>query len=188
MPAVVLDRPGPADYGEYYTRYTSCVPAGDLVEIMNDQISTLRDRLEPLGEAEAGFAYAPGKWTLREVIGHLTDTERVFSYRATAFSRGDDQPLPGFDQALWNPYGEYDAHSLADVLGEWISTRAATVALLRSMPAAALQRRGVASGKEITVLACLCIIAGHVHYHIDQLQTHYGVRAVTASNQIEVPS
>lgn len=181
MPAIVLTRPSPTDYAEYYSRYTQCVPDGNLVEVLQAQIDRLRAIIEPLDDAAASHAYAPDKWTIREVIGHLTDTERVFAYRATAFSRADAQPLPGFDQAAWNPHGEYESRRIDDILGEWIAARAATVALLRSMPAIALDRRGVASNYEITVLACVSIIAGHLEYHLDHLHTHYGLpRAATA--------
>lgn len=175
MPASVLVRPTSADYPDYFGRYISLVPAGDLVEIMTNQIATLRELLEPIGEEGAGYAYAPGKWTIREVIGHLTDTERVFAYRATAFSRGDAQSLPGFDQDAWLPFGKFDERPLVDLLDEFTDTRRSSLALLRGMPEEALNRRGVASGKEISVLACICNLPGHVNYHIDQLRRVYGV-------------
>lgn len=124
-------------------------------------------------EAKAGYAYEEGKWTIREVVGHITDTERVFTYRATAFSRGDSSPLPGFDQAEWTPRGEYNARSLAEVLAEWVATRDATIALVRAMPAAGLARHGVASGATLTALAALVIIAGHVEYHLRHLSEMY---------------
>src|SRR6476620_2194115 len=149
MPASMLARPSSADYPEYFGRYISLVPAGDLIEIMTTQIATLRALLEPVGEKGAGYSYAPGKWTVREVVGHLTDTERVFSYRATAFSRGDTQPLPSFDQVAWTPFGQYDSRTLADLLDEWTDTRRSTIALLRWMPDDGLARRGVASGNEM---------------------------------------
>jgi hypothetical protein len=177
MPESVLVRPASADYPEYFGRYISLVPAGDLVEIMTTQIATLRALLEPVGEEGAGYAYAPGKWTIREVMGHLTDTERVFAYRATAFSRGDAQPLPGFDQDAWLPFGKFAERSLVDLLDEFADTRRSSLALLRGMPTEALDRRGIASGKEISVLACICNLPGHVSYHIDHLQKHYGVGA-----------
>ena len=175
MPSTVLIRPTPADYAEYFSNYIRLVPAGDLVEIMKTQIATLHALLEPVGNEVAGSPYAPGKWTVREVVGHLTDTERVFSYRATAFSRGDENPLPSFDQAAWNPFGHYNDRSLAELLDEWTDTRNSSLALVRSMPTDALERRGVASGNEISVLSCICILAGHVNYHIGQLREHYRI-------------
>jgi hypothetical protein len=181
MPSSVLVRPTSADHAEYYSNYIRLVPAGDLVEIMASQIPALRALLEPVGDADAGRRYAPGKWTVREVVGHLTDTERVFSFRATAFSRGDAQPLPSFDQAAWNTHGGYDERTLSDLLDDWTDTRKSTLALVRSMPAEALARRGIASGNEISVLACISILAGHVNYHIDHLREHYGIGSAEAN-------
>ena len=177
MPASVLVRPSAADYPEYFGRYISLVPTGDIIDIMTAQIEALRALLEPVGEKGAGYAYAPGKWTIREVVGHLTDTERVFAYRATAFARGDAQPLPGFDQDKWMPFGKFDERKLADLLDEFSDTRRSSLALVRGMPEEALARKGVASGKEISVLSCICNIPGHVKYHLDHLQQHYGVGA-----------
>ncbi len=173
MPASVLDRPATDDYAAYYHRYIELVPPGDLVAILGAQRDELLALMAPISEAGAGHAYAPGKWTIREVIGHLTDTERVFAYRATAFSRGDAAPLPGFDQDAWMPYGEYQKRPLPDVVGEWRAVRDATIALLRSMPAAGLGRRGVASDNPVTVLAALTMVPGHVEYHLRQLRERY---------------
>ena len=177
MPSSILARPASADHAEYYTRYIGLAPAGNLVEIMAEQIATLRGLLEPLSETEAGRRYAPGKWSVREVVGHLIDTERVFSFRATAFSRADPQPLPSFDQVAWNAVGGYDERSLSDVLDEWTDARRSTLSLVKGMPEEALGRRGVASGNEITVLACISLLAGHVNYHIDHLRADYGIGA-----------
>ncbi len=175
MPSMILDRPGSGDHPDYFAKYIALIPPGNLLDIMNAQVSALRALLGGLDDSQAGHAYAPGKWTIREVVGHLIDTERVFSYRATAFSRADPQPLPSFDQATWLPLGEYDSRQLDDVLDEWADTRRSTLALLRSMPTEALARRGVASGKEITVLSCVSILVGHLVYHTRQLHEHYGI-------------
>ncbi|MEO5815620.1 MAG: DinB family protein [Gemmatimonadaceae bacterium] len=175
MPQTVLIRPAAGDYAEYYSNYIRLVPDGDLLDIMRTQIPTLHALLEPIGDEGAASTYAPGKWTVREVVGHLTDTERVFSYRAISFSRGDPNPLPSFDQAAWNPFGQYNDRSLADLLDEWTDTRRSSLALVRSMPVDALERRGVASGNEINVLSCICILAGHVNYHLGHLREHYRI-------------
>lgn len=177
MPATVTARPKAGDHGPYYTRYTDRLPAGDLVSIMREQIDQLNWLLRPLTDEQANFAYAADKWTIKEVVGHLTDTERVFAYRATAFSRGDTAPLPGFDQAAWNPHGQYRERSLPDLLDEWTATRRATIALVVGMPERALGNRGVASELELTVLAALAIVAGHVVHHLETLASDYGVRS-----------
>lgn len=173
MPVTVLDRPRTDDYAAYYQRYIELVPAGDLVAILTAQRDELLGMMAPIDETGAGHAYAPGKWTIREVVGHLTDTERVFAYRATAFSRGDSAPLPGFDQDAWLPYGGYRQRPLPDVVDEWRVVRDATIALLRAMPPEGLARRGVASDNPVTVLAALTMIPGHVEYHLRLLRERY---------------
>jgi hypothetical protein len=173
MPDRVMGRPAAGDYGDYYGKYMKLVPAGDLVEILRAQIGELGAILKPVTGAREGFAYAEGKWTIREVVGHLTDTERVFAFRATAFSRGDAQPLPSFDQDKWTPYGQYDKRPLKDVFAEWMDARNASISLLRGIPESGLSLRGVASGNPLTALAALVMLAGHVQYHIDHLKSDY---------------
>lgn len=176
MPASILQRPAVGDYFEYYARYIELVPAGALVDLSRQQIHDLRTLLQSLTDAQSQYRYAADKWSVREVVGHLIDTERVFAYRATAFSRCDPSPLPSFDQDAWTPLGEYDARSLASLLDEWEATRRASLALMEGMPSVALARHGVASDNHITVLACLCILHGHVQYHIATLGRDYLTR------------
>jgi len=175
MPPIVTARPTQSDHASYYARYIDRLPAGDLVTIMRKQIDELDQLLRPLTEQQAGFAYAPGKWTIKEVLGHLIDTERVFAYRALAFSRSDPSPLPGFDQDDWVPFGEFQERSLSDLLDEWIVTRRATIALTFGMPEAGLARRGVASNFEFSVLALLAIPPGHLIHHFDVLAERYHI-------------
>lgn len=176
MPAPLLQRPADADYFAYYARYIGLVPAGDLIDLSRQQIHDLRTLLHSLTDAQSQHRYAAGKWSVREVVGHLIDTERVFSYRATAFSRNDPSALPSFDQDAWTPYGEYDARSLPSLLDEWEAARRASLVLMEGMPAVALARYGVASENRISVLACLCILHGHVQYHIATLERDYLTR------------
>lgn len=173
MPQTIFARPASADHAPYYSAYTSGVPAGDILEIASAQIHELRSLLGHLTDEQSRFRYAQGKWSIREVIGHLTDTERVFSYRAMAFSRADAGALPGFDQVAWTPFGEYHERSLPDLLDEWETVRRASLALMRGLPPAALERRGIASNVEFTVLAALVIFVGHVSYHLELLKRDY---------------
>ena len=173
MPPIVLDRPQADEYAEYYGRYISRVPAGDLVAILTDQIQSLNALLRPLSPDQAGYRYAPGKWTIREVLGHLIDVERVFGYRAASISRGDPAPLPGYDQDQWLPMGEYDGRDMGEILDEWEAARRANIALLRAMPAKALDRRGIASGVEMSARALIHIPGGHQNYHVDFLRDAY---------------
>lgn len=175
MPAIVTARPTSSDHASYYGRYIDRVPAGDLVAILRAQIDQLDGLLRPLTAQQAAFSYAPGKWTIKEVLGHLIDTERVFAYRATAFSRADPAPLPSMEQDAWIPFGRYQERVLSELLDEWIATRRATIALVTGMPEEALSRRGVASDFEFTVLALLAIVPGHVIHHLDVLAERYHV-------------
>ena len=173
MPATIVQRPSPQEHAPYYRTYIDLVPAGDLVDILERQMGELRTLIKPVTDAQSLTRYAEDKWSVREVIGHLTDAERVFAYRATAFSRGDPAALPGFDQAEWTPMGGYHERPLADLLDEWEAARRATWWLMRSMPEGALVKRGVASDNEVSVLALLTIIPGHVRYHMTTLVRDY---------------
>jgi DinB superfamily len=173
MPATLFARPDAGENADYYNNYIRSVPAGDLLDIMAGQIATLSTLLSEVDAATAARRYAPGKWSLKEVIGHLTDTERVFAFRAMAFSRQEIAPLPSFDQAAWVAAANYDERTVPDLLAEWIATRQASLAMIRALPEAFLTRRGIASGVEFTVRAALCILPGHVAYHIQHLRTHY---------------
>ena len=173
MPSSVLSRPLVDEYAPYFARYISLVPAGDLVAVYERQLAELPALLARVGESGSTYRYAPDKWSIREVIGHLIDAERVFSYRATQFSRSDGRALPSFDQDVWTPLGEYDSRSLADLVEEWTAVRRSSSTFLRGLPSAALERRGIASEMEFSVLALLCLVPGHVQYHIDRLQTDY---------------
>ncbi|MCC6243391.1 MAG: DinB family protein [Gemmatimonadaceae bacterium] len=173
MPASIVERPAVDEFASYYGRYIGLLPDGDLISIADKQIDELTVLLAPLTSSQWRHRYAPGKWSVLEVLGHLIDTERVFAYRAMAFSRHDPAPLPAFDQAAWIPHGAYDARQPAEVLVEWIATRRASIAFMRGLPAHALASRGVASGLTFSVLAALCVPVGHVNYHVQRLHHDY---------------
>jgi len=170
-----VTRPDASEYAPYYGTYVGTVPEGDLLQILEDQHRDTQALLGGLSEAQALHRYAPGKWSVKEVVGHLTDAERVFSYRALRFARGDAKPLQGFDENAWVPPGKFDARPLADLAAEFAVVRRATVALFRSLDAAALERRGVASDNLVSVRALAYIIAGHERHHVDILHERYGV-------------
>ena len=129
--------------------------------------------LQPLSEQQAGYRYAPDKWTVREVVGHVIDTERVFSGRALHFARRDPAPLPGFDQDPWVVEARSDERTLRSLLAEMGAVRRSTLALFRSFPADAWEPRGTASDVEFTVRAVLFIIAGHELHHRRVLEERY---------------
>lgn len=171
--AARFDRPAPEECDAYYRRYIEKTPPGDFHEMLRRQAKEVADTFGPLTSAQAEFAYAPGKWTLTEVLGHLVDTERIFSYRALHMARQDPSALPGMDQEVWMASADYRGRSMADVLGEWMVVRASTIAMTEGLPAEAPSRRGVASEKPFTVRALLHIIPGHVAYHLDHLRENY---------------
>ncbi|HSH44504.1 MAG TPA: DinB family protein [Longimicrobiales bacterium] len=169
------ERPADGEYAAFYAPYVERVPDGDVVETLVRGGDEMRRLLGGLAETQAEHAYAPGKWTIKQVVGHVADSERVFAYRALRIARGDETPLPGFDEKTYAPAGEFGARSLSDLLDEFSAVRAATVALLRGFPPAAWSRRGTASGQPVTVRGLAWITAGHALHHRAILKERYGV-------------
>ena len=165
-------RPDADEFADFYGRYIALVPDGDIVS----RLETGFTALNALTPEQAGARYAPGKWSVLEVFGHLSDAERVFSYRALRFARGDPTPLPGFDENAWVPNADFGARDLRGVLNEWRSVRGATVTLFSSLSAEAWSRRGVASGNVVSVRALAYTIAGHELHHLKVLEERYGLR------------
>jgi uncharacterized damage-inducible protein DinB len=176
MPATLaIARPAPDEFFEYYGKYIDLVPGDDALPALRSQIVETARLLKPLDEAKALHRYAPGKWSVKEVVGHLSDAERVFAYRALRMGRGDATPLSGFDEKAYVPAGGFDARSLAEILHEFEAVRAASLALLQGMDREALLSRGTANGKEISVRALAWIMAGHELHHRGLLIDRYGV-------------
>jgi hypothetical protein len=167
------DRPDTSEYAAFYAGYIARVPDGDLVGALEANLEEFVRTIGAVAEVRGGFAYAPGKWTLKEVIGHVIDGERVFSYRAMWIARGDETPLPGFDEQAWVPQSGANDRTIADLLAELRAVRAATIALLRHLPADSVTRRGTASGNGVTVRALAWIIAGHPMHHLSILRERY---------------
>jgi hypothetical protein len=168
-----IHRPLPTEYAPYYQKYVQLVGAGDVLSILERQMDIALGIWGGLDEEKARHRYAPGKWSVKEVVGHLLDTERVFGLRALWFARGDPGPLPSMEQDEWVPNGGFDARPIADLAEEYRAVRRATLLLFRGLDAAALERRGVASGKEISVRAFPWLIAGHERHHLGILKERY---------------
>ena len=173
-----VGRPEPDEFPAHYAAYITSVPELDPVIVCAEQIEETATLLRSLSDTEAMYRYGRGKWSIKEVIGHLADTERIFSYRALRIARGDTTPLPGFDENVYVPAAKFDNRSLADLVGELRTVRAATLAMLRTFDADAWRRRGTASGKPITVRAIAFMIPGHERHHVEILRTRYGVGEV----------
>jgi hypothetical protein len=172
---VSIPRPGAGECSDYLIGYSSRVPDGPILETLAVQIQETAELLEGAGEGRGDHRYAPGKWTVKEVIGHLADSELVFTYRALRFARGDSTPLPGFEQDDWVPRAGCGERTLAEMEELLRRARALSLALFSSFPDEAWGRRGVAAGAEIVVSAFPWIIAGHELHHVAVLRERYGL-------------
>jgi len=170
-----IPRPNPDEYPASYQGYIDRVPDGDLLALLEAQMKEKLALLGTLDPERARFRYAEGKWSVIEVVGHITDGERIFTYRALRFARGDATPLPGFEENDYVPAGRFDLRTLPDVLDEATAVRAASVALLRGLPAESLERRGIANESTISVRALAWVIAGHERHHLSVLRERYGI-------------
>ena len=170
----MLQRPAADEHAEYYGRYVALVPDGDLAAAMNASHAALLTRLRAAA-AKAAHRYAPDKWSVAEVVQHLSDAERVFAYRMLYFARGGDQPLPPFDENAWAPASKANDRPFADVVEEYAAVRAATLPLITGIPAADWARRGTMSGNTASARAVAYIMAGHERHHASVLAARYGV-------------
>lgn len=173
MSHLIIPRPDPAEFAPYYERYLESVPDGDLLRLLEEGAEEVLDLLRAFGEGRADHRYAPGKWSVKAVVGHVADTERVFAYRALRFARGDATPLPGFEQDAYVAAAGFDRRTLADLAEEFADVRKATLKLFAGFDAPALLRSGVASGHPLTVRAAGWIIAGHAQHHAQILRERY---------------
>lgn len=165
--------PDRTEAAEYYFTYIDKVAAGDIRDVLEEQSAEMHTLLRGIPDERSLTRYASGKWTIREVVSHVTDTERLFVFRALWFARGFDSPLPSFDQDVAIATAGADERSWRSHVEEFQAVRAATVAFFRNLPADAWTRRGVASGYTFSVRALAFIAAGHVSHHAKILQERY---------------
>lgn len=168
-----MGRPERDEYAPSYAGYVALVPDGDLLALLAEQPATLDRLLHGLTEDQATGSFAPGEWSIKEVIGHLGDGERTFGYRAFCFSRGERSALPGFEQDDYVREANSNARTLADLLEELTLLRRANLLAYRHLAPEVGLRRGVASGVEVSVRALLAIMAGHFVSHLDDLREQY---------------
>jgi uncharacterized protein (TIGR03083 family) len=170
-----VGRPESDEIPPHFLGYLGHVPENDPVAVLASQIDATTALLRGVSETDALKRYAAGKWSVKEVVGHLADTERIMAYRALRIARADETPLPGFDENAYVPPAKFDGRPLADLVAELRTTRAATLALFRSFDGDAWRRRGTASGKPVSVRALGYMIPGHERHHVEILQTRYGI-------------
>ncbi len=160
----VIGRPEANEYAPYYGKYVSLVPEDDILITLEKQLpETMALLARP--ESDGDFRYAPGKWSVKESLGHVIDAERVFSYRALRIARNDKTPLAGFEQDDYVKYGPFGHCRLAALVEEFAAVRKATVLMFRALDEAAWTRRGMASNNEVTVRALAYMIVGHELHH-----------------------
>ena len=168
-----ISKPDETEYLPYYGRYVSLVPDGDIVAALGEQIDETLGLLRGIPEARAGFRYAPGKWSIKELVGHMIDTERIFAYRALRFARNDRTPVPGYEQDDYIRNASFDAYPLDDLAAEFGSVRQSSLFLFKHLNEEAWTRRGVANESEVSVRALAYIIAGHERHHREILRSKY---------------
>jgi hypothetical protein len=173
MAMIAQTVPETTEAPEYYFKYISLVRSGDIRVILDEQMEETVALLRCFSEERSRYRYEPDKWSVRQVISHINDTERVFAFRALWFARGFTSPLPSFDQTLAMRHSHADERSLSDHVEEFQSVRVATLDFFRHLSPDAWMRRGVASDSLFTVRALAYITAGHVTHHVGILKERY---------------
>jgi hypothetical protein len=168
-----MPRPAVGEYLPYYDRYITRVPDGDVVQILSGQVGDTLALLRSIEAERSLHRYAPGKWSMRDLVQHMIDTERVMTYRAMTIARGDATPLPGFEENDWARVADADRRDWLDLADELEAVRAATIAFFRGLDDEATARRGSANGAAVTVRALAFIIAGHERHHVSILRERY---------------
>jgi uncharacterized damage-inducible protein DinB len=173
MENLKISRPETDEFDSYYERYVSLVPNGDIISELSKQVLETRNLLAEIDAEKADFRYADGKWSMKELVGHMIDTERIFAYRALRIARGDQTPIEGYEQDDYIKNAEFAKCSLIDLAEEYTLVRKANVLMFKNLSEVAWHRRGTANNKEISVRALAYICAGHEIYHVNILKERY---------------
>jgi uncharacterized damage-inducible protein DinB len=168
--------PEPTEYAPFYAGYVKNVTEDDIVAAIEAQTRETAALLARIGEEKASYRYGPDKWSVKEVVGHVTDAERIFAYRALAIARGDKASLPGFDEQEYMRSAGFEQRSMTSIAEEYAAARQATLALFRGFSDEAWQRSGTANNTGISVRAIAHICLGHERHHLNVLRERYGVR------------
>jgi hypothetical protein len=166
-------RPQKNEYAEYYDTYVSKVAEENIIEALENQHQEMDVLFSSISDEMGLYRYEPGKWTIKELLGHLSDGEQVFAYRALRFASGDETPLPGFDQDPYVINGNANNTSMEDLLDEFLALRKASILFFKNLPAEAWQRVGTASDNPVSVRALAYIMVGHVRHHVQILKERY---------------
>jgi len=168
-----LRRPLPDEYPEAYAPYLDAAPEGDVLENLQAQLAEVTSLFEGFSEAQGAHRYAPGKWSLKDLIQHLSDAERIFAYRCLRIGRGDATPLPGFDEEAYARVAQADERPMADLLEDFRAARTASLSLFRSLPESAWDQKGTTNGRAITARCIPYINLGHGAHHLGIIRERY---------------
>jgi len=168
-----LTRPLPGEYAEAYAPYFADAGDSDVLAQLQGQLDEVVTLFGRLSEAQGGFRYAPGKWSLKDLLQHLCDSDRIFAYRCLCVGRGDATPLPGFEENAYATAARADARTMADLAADWHAARGASIALFRSLSDAAWMNRGTTNGRAITTRCIPYIMAGHAAHHLTVIRERY---------------
>lgn len=176
-----IGKPHTTEYLPYYSRYVALVPDGDILTVLRKQMEETLALLGSIPEVRADFRYAPDKWSIKELVGHMIDSERIFAYRALRFARNDKTPLPGYEQDDYVSNASFGSCKLADLASEFESVRRSNLFLFRHLDGDAWMRKGLANDSEASVRALAHIIAGHELHHREILRNRY-LSAIAGAN------
>lgn len=167
-----MRRPLEGEFPDYYKLYIDAVPGENAIKYLESQVLDLQSFISDIEEFE-NFAYLPGKWTIKEVLGHLTDAERVFGYRAMRFARGDNSSLPGFDENSYVQAAHFSKRAITDIAHEFSMMRHSNIHLFKSFTEEELNRTGTANNQNISVRSIVFAIGGHVAHHVHVIRERY---------------
>ncbi len=170
-----MTRPTAEEYAPGHAGYVALVEEEDILSAMERQSSEMQKFLASLDETKSAYRYAEGKWSVKEVIGHITDAERIISYRALAIARGESQPLPGFDENAYVENAGFDDWKVGDLAEQYALVRRANIVFFQNLPAEAWQRRGTANNAPASVHGMAYVIVGHERHHLQVLHERYGI-------------
>ncbi|MDX5347505.1 MAG: DinB family protein [Hymenobacteraceae bacterium] len=168
-----IPKPAPGEYPQWYEHYFSQLADKDALQLLEEQLSELEEMLQAVSDEQAALAYAPGKWTLKELLVHMLDTERIMAYRALAISRGEAAALPGFDENSYAEQSQANERIFSEILEEYRLQRLSNLALFRSFSEEMLNRKGHANGQDVTVKAIIYVVAAHERHHLNIFKERY---------------
>ena len=168
-----MQRPDKTEYNEFYETYVSLVPEAEINSVFQKQLNQVNEIFQTISEEKSNFAYAEGKWTVKELVGHLIDGERMFGYRALRISRGDKTPIEGFEQNIYTENAPFNKYKFADLCREFELVRLSNISLFNHLKDNDWEKMGTASGNPVSVRAIIYIMTGHVRHHVNILRERY---------------